>query len=200
MAFDRQIILLNRVATRTNTGERVISYSEVVTTFAEKVYKRGGEQTSADQQVGFTVESFRIRYRSGITQVNAIVFENEMWQVKGIQEENRKQFLVLECEKKDDDGPFVKPAWDNLAPSLLELSEPSVTSIQLDWINNSSNAEGVKIERSTDGIIFSLIGMVVTPGSTFIDTGFNAGNYHYRIFAFQGNQITNYSNTASRIE
>ena len=73
----------------------------MVTTFAEKVYKRGGEQTSADQQVGYTVESFRIRYRSGLTQVNAITYDGERWQVKSIQEENRKQFLILECEKKD---------------------------------------------------------------------------------------------------
>lgn len=101
MVFDRKIVLLSRVATKTTSGERLVTYSDLVITFAEKVFKRGGEQQAADQRVGYTVESFRIRYRAGLTQVNAIRYENEVWDVKSITEENRKQFLVLECEKKD---------------------------------------------------------------------------------------------------
>jgi len=101
MAFDRNITLLSRVATKTTSGERLVSYTNLVITFAEKVFKRGGEQQAADQRVGYTVETFRIRYRAGITQVNAIRYEGEVWDIKNIAEENRKQFLILECEKKD---------------------------------------------------------------------------------------------------
>ena len=101
MVFDVKISLLTRVATPNEYGEKVVSYTTLVTTFAERVYKRGGEQTSAAQQVGFSVESFRIRYRSGLTQVNALTCEGNHYEVIKITEEGRKQFLILECERKD---------------------------------------------------------------------------------------------------
>lgn len=101
MVFDRKVILLQRTTSKNGYGEEVVSYSIIVTTYAEKVYKRGGEQTSAAQTVGVTNESFRIRYRSGLSQVNALTFESEHWEVKSIEEEGRKQFLILHCEKKD---------------------------------------------------------------------------------------------------
>lgn len=101
MVFDRKITLQSRATTQNKYGEMVVSYTTITTTYAEKVFKRGGEQVSANQQVGSTVESFRIRYRSGLTQVNAILYNGEQWDVKSIQEEERNKFLVLECERKD---------------------------------------------------------------------------------------------------
>lgn len=101
MVFDRKITLLRREIFQNATGEKEVTYSVITPTYAEKVWKRGGEQVSAVQQVGSTIESFRIRFRKDLTQVNAIEFEGELWDVRSIQEENRKQFLVLECEKKD---------------------------------------------------------------------------------------------------
>jgi len=101
--LDRKIILLSRVITPNSHGEQVPSYITLATTFAEKVYKRGGEQTVAAQQVGVTVETFRIRYRPNITQVNAITYAGEQWDVRSIQEEGRKVYLLLECEKKDSE-------------------------------------------------------------------------------------------------
>lgn len=101
MVFDKKITLLQRVTTANDYGEQVVSFSTIVVTFAEKVYKRGGEQTSAAQQVGFAVEQFRIRYRSGLTQVNALTCDGNHYEVKSIMPEGRNQFLILECEKKD---------------------------------------------------------------------------------------------------
>jgi len=101
MVFDRKITLLKRETTQNTTGEMVTSYSVITPTYAEKVWKRGGEQVSAMQQVGVTVESFRIRWRTGLTQVNAIEYNSELWDVRSIQEEERNHYLVLECERKD---------------------------------------------------------------------------------------------------
>jgi len=101
MVFDRKITLLKRETTQNATGEQVVSYSVITPTYAEKVWKRGGEQQSANQQVGVTVESFRIRWRTGLTQVNAIEYGGNLWDVRSIQEEERNKYLVLECEMKD---------------------------------------------------------------------------------------------------
>jgi SPP1 family predicted phage head-tail adaptor len=101
MVFDRKITLLKREELPNLMGEVEVSYSVITPTHAEKVWKRGGEQQSANQQVGTTVESFRIRYRTGLTQVNAIEYNGELWDVRSIQEEERNKYLVLECERKD---------------------------------------------------------------------------------------------------
>jgi SPP1 family predicted phage head-tail adaptor len=103
MAFDRLIKIMSRKTTKNASGERVVSFAELVETWAEKVYKRGGEQTNAAQMVGTTTETFRIRYRTGISQTSAVDYNGERYFVKSIQEENRKQFLILECEKKDSE-------------------------------------------------------------------------------------------------
>lgn len=94
---------MSRSTTKNASGERVIEYKELIETWAEKVYKRGGEQTAAAQMVGTITETFRIRYRTGISQINAVDFDGQRYYVKSIQEENRKQFLILECEKKDSE-------------------------------------------------------------------------------------------------
>lgn len=103
MAFDRLIKIMSRTTNKDASGDRVVTYTQLVETWAEKVYKRGGEQTAAAQMVGTTTETFRIRYRTGISQINAVDWNGDRYFVKSIQEENRKQFLILECEKKDSE-------------------------------------------------------------------------------------------------
>lgn len=94
---------MSRTTNKDASGDRVVTYTQLVETWAEKVYKRGGEQTAAAQMVGTTTETFRIRYRTGISQINAVDWNGDRYFVKSIQEENRKQFLILECEKKDSE-------------------------------------------------------------------------------------------------
>lgn len=101
MAFDRLIKIYARLSANQNAfGEHPLNLGLVAETWAEKVFKRGNEQQSAGQKTGSTVESFRIRYRE-LSQINVIEHEGIKYDVLSIQEEGRKQFLILECERKD---------------------------------------------------------------------------------------------------
>jgi len=104
MVFDRKIIIKSPTAAVNASGERTITYTTLCTTFAEKVFKRSSEQTSANQLIGTTTETFRIRYRSGISQNCILVYESITWEIKGIETEGRNQFLTIECEKRDNNG------------------------------------------------------------------------------------------------
>jgi hypothetical protein len=58
------------------------------------------------------------------------------------------------------------------------------TTITLDWDDESSAESGYQIERSTDGVSYSLIHTTAANVQTYADTGLAAGTYYYRVRAY----------------
>ena len=84
------------------------------------------------------------------------------------------------------------------APSNLTATAVSSTQINLVWTDNSTDENGFKIERSTDGITFSQIATVAANVTTYSNTGRSASTtYYYRVRAYNTNGNSSYSNTAS---
>lgn len=70
------------------------------------------------------------------------------------------------------------------APSTLTGTALSQTSIRLDWIDNSSNETGFKVERSTNGTTYTVVQTTAESEISFIDNGLTANtNYLYRVRA-----------------
>jgi hypothetical protein len=70
-------------------------------------------------------------------------------------------------------------------PTVLVATIVSSTEIRLDWVDNSSNELGFRIERSLDGFAFSEIATVASNVTTFSDTTVFANTtFFYRVFAF----------------
>jgi hypothetical protein len=71
------------------------------------------------------------------------------------------------------------------APSSLTASAVSSSQINLSWTDNSSNEDGFKIERSTDGVSFSQIATLPAGATGFSNTGLPANTkYYYRVFSY----------------
>ncbi|MDR4948298.1 fibronectin type III domain-containing protein [Neobacillus cucumis] len=89
------------------------------------------------------------------------------------------------------------------APSNLTASVQSGPSVRLSWTDQSLNETGFTIERSNDGVNFTVIGTRgVNSGSgttvTYSDTTVQAGKkYYYRVNAVNGNTPSSYSNTVN---
>ncbi len=85
-----------------------------------------------------------------------------------------------------------------LPPSNLTATTVSSSRINLNWIDNSSNETGFKIERSTNaGTNWILKDSTVQNIITYADTGLTANTiYHYRIYAYFSAGNSPYSNTA----
>lgn len=78
------------------------------------------------------------------------------------------------------------------APTVLVATIVSSTEIRLDWVDNSSNELGFRIERSLDGFSFGEIASVGSNVNTFSDTAVFANTtFFYRVFAFN-----NFGNSA----
>ncbi len=104
------------------------------------------------------------------------------------------QQLKLVCGDAGDGASFDHGDWAGaqltlsstpvvpLAPSGLTATAVSTTQVNLIWTDNSINESGFKVERSTDGVNYSVIGTTGANVTTFSDTtGKASTQYSYRI-------------------
>ena len=83
------------------------------------------------------------------------------------------------------------------APSNLTAT-PSAGKITLNWTDNATNEMGFKLDRSTDGVNFTQLGILGANSTSFPNAGLASGvTYYYRIRAYDGPNHSAYSNVAS---
>ncbi|MBI2039306.1 MAG: fibronectin type III domain-containing protein [Candidatus Niyogibacteria bacterium] len=82
------------------------------------------------------------------------------------------------------------------APSDLTVITASSTAT-LNWVDNSTNEEGFKVERSTNNLNFAEIATKGIGVTNHIDPDLSPDTYYYRIRAFNLIGNSSYSNTAS---
>lgn len=73
----------------------------------------------------------------------------------------------------------------------------SSSSVVLNWTQSSTNEEGFKVERGTDGINFTEIATKGINVTSHVDPGLAPGTYYYRVRAFNVIGNSGYTNTAS---
>ena len=94
-------------------------------------------------------------------------------------------------------GPVATPTTPT-APSGLTASPVSSSQINLTWTDSSTNETGFKVERSTDGVNFTLLTTVGGNVTTYGSTGLAAGTlYAFRVRATNAAGDSANSNLAS---
>jgi serine protease AprX len=94
--------------------------------------------------------------------------------------------------------PTATPNQPPAAPTNLVAAAISSSQISLSWTDNSNNESGFQIQRSSDGLNFSLIATVGANVTTSTDGGRTAGTtYYYRVRAFNSRGNSAVSNVAS---
>ena len=74
----------------------------------------------------------------------------------------------------------------------------SQTSIRVNWVDNSNNETGFQVERSLDGVNFTVRGALGAGVTSFTDTGLTKDTeYHYRILATNTGGASAPSNVAT---
>ena len=83
------------------------------------------------------------------------------------------------------------------APSDLRVSGTSVSSVSLFWTDNSSNEDGFRIYRSTDGSSFTEVG-TISFLSTYTDNTASEGVfYYYYVTSYNASEESTPSNTVT---
>ena len=80
------------------------------------------------------------------------------------------------------------------APTGLALTVQDRTDIKLDWTDNATNEDGYKIERSLNGVDFTVIDTVVADTETYTDADLDEDTqYYYRVRAYKGEEYSDYT-------
>lgn len=89
---------------------------------------------------------------------------------------------------------LAKPA----APTTLAATAVSTSQINLTWADVSTNEDGFRVERSTNGTTFSALTNVGINATSFSDTGLTASTkYYYRVLSYNAGGNSAYTATAS---
>jgi len=81
------------------------------------------------------------------------------------------------------------------APSNVSAAATACDQINLSWVDNSTNEDGFKIERSEDGVSFTQIAINGANENTYTETGLSENTaYWYRIRAYNQSGTSDYSN------
>lgn len=85
------------------------------------------------------------------------------------------------------------------APTSLSANAVSASQIDLEWMDNSNNETGFRIERSSDGSTGWK--QIASPGAnttTYQDSAvFSSSTYYYRVYAFNTGGSSSFSNMAN---
>jgi hypothetical protein len=85
-------------------------------------------------------------------------------------------------------------AWAEGVPTGLTTTVISATEIQLDWVNVDLVGDGVSIERSLTGDVFTKIDTVALGVATYNNTGLTTKTkYYYRVKSYKGHEYSNAS-------
>jgi len=84
------------------------------------------------------------------------------------------------------------------APSNLHAVNVLVSSIRLEWNDNSNNENKFVIERSLDGVNWAVRDSATANNPNFLDIGLvSYARYYYRVYAYNNSGISARSNVAS---
>lgn len=83
-------------------------------------------------------------------------------------------------------------------PSTLSATADGSDTINLTWVNGSTDEDGISIERSLDGVTWVEIDTVAAAETSYSDTSCEElTTYYYRVRAFKNTGYSDYSNTDS---
>ena len=83
-------------------------------------------------------------------------------------------------------GLITPPTTAPAAPSGLAAAATGASAVQLNWVDNSDNEGGFKIERSTDNVNFTQIDIASANAVNYIDT--TAAAQHHVLLPDSGHQ------------
>jgi head-tail adaptor len=102
----RLVIEQNTPTAQANTNEPIDSWSVLTTVWAERMLKGGKESFEGDQQVATNVETFRIRYSSVVSGLNAMhrVYESgttDEYYITLVEKQRREGWIKIQAEIKE---------------------------------------------------------------------------------------------------
>jgi SPP1 family predicted phage head-tail adaptor len=104
--LDRRITIQGKVVTQDEFGGEVVTWSDVATVWAEKIENRGQERFSAQQFVGKSAKTFKIRWSATVAVVTTehrVVFDGRQHDIHDVREVGRREGIEIDCTVRSED-------------------------------------------------------------------------------------------------
>lgn len=93
--LDRRISIEQKSETIASNGQRTLTWSTLLTTWANPVEKDGVEKTDNNNRSTVRMVNFRIRFRSNITNEMRVVWEGKYYKIEDTKELGRREGLII---------------------------------------------------------------------------------------------------------
>ena len=105
--LDRRLELQQLAETQSDTGAITKDWVSVGTVYAKRLGAKGREYYSAGAELGVVEQAFQIRHSSAVQAVDAtwrLIYEGRIYNILGVDETGRKEFITLLCKSGADHG------------------------------------------------------------------------------------------------
>ena len=89
--MDRRITLQRKSSSQDSFGEAIDTWADISTVWAEVVPVSGNERFVSQQVIAEADTLFKIRYMSGLTPLDRVVYDGRTYDVKGVIEIGRRR-------------------------------------------------------------------------------------------------------------
>lgn len=155
---------------------------------------------SSDNEIGFQVQ----RSINGVdySEIASVAENNTLYSNQSLTPDTKYWYRVQAYNNYGKSGfsnvvsettPTVPKAPSNLTGKMV-----ATTQINLNWTDNATNETGFRLERSTNGVNYTLLAAPEANKVSYTDVGLIAGTtYWYRILAANSHGNSGYSNIIS---
>ena len=98
--LDRRIEIQVNSPTLNGVGEEIENWNTLYNLWAEVIPVRGTERYASDQDAAVIEEKFKIRYVTGVTPLNRILYNGKTYDIKGVLELGRREGLELHAKAR----------------------------------------------------------------------------------------------------
>lgn len=99
--MDRKIIIQQQVTTKDTYGQDVATWENFKAVYAKIDDAAGSEGVQADQITATRTSMITIRY-AAVDETMRVLYDGDCYNIVSIQRPDRKGYLILKCELKDD--------------------------------------------------------------------------------------------------
>jgi len=93
--LDRRITIQEKTEVVASNGQRTLTWSTLLSTWANPVEKDGQEKTDNNNRSTKRMVNFRIRYRSTITNEMRVLWEGKYYKIEDTKELGRQDGLMI---------------------------------------------------------------------------------------------------------
>lgn len=98
--LDKRIIIQSKSVLQNGSGQPIESWSNLAEVWAQELPMRGGERFQAQQINGSAVMTFKIRYLTGLSVLNRIIYDGKTWDIHDIRRIGRKEALEIDASAR----------------------------------------------------------------------------------------------------